>query len=65
MADRTQEIADLEAALNAGVLTVDTGTTKITFSTPEDLRRRLRELRAEQTGHVARPVAASLYLGGY
>lgn len=65
MADRTQEIRDLEDALNAGVLEVTTGTTKTRFAEPEDLRRRLRELQAEQTGTVTRPVSASIYLGGF
>lgn len=65
MADRTQEIRDLEDALNAGVLEVTTGTTKTRFVSPEDMRRRLRELKAEQTGSVSRPVAASIYLGGF
>ena len=65
MADRTQEIADLQAALNAGVLEVDTGTTKIRFASPEDLRRRLRELQLDHTGVETRPVASSLYLGGF
>jgi hypothetical protein len=65
MPDRTQEIRNLEDALNAGAMEVDTGTTKIKFVDPEDMRRRLRELRAEQEGAQRRPVAASIHLGGF
>lgn len=65
MADRTQQIRDLEDALNTGILEVRTGETTTRFANPEDLRRRLRELKAEQDGKETRPVAASLYLGGF
>jgi len=64
MPDRTQEILNLEAALNAGVLTVSTGSTSTTFASPADLRKRLCELKAEHTGSDPRPVAASIFLGG-
>lgn len=65
MADRSQQIRDIEDALNAGVLEVRTGEATTRFANPEDLRRRLRELKREQEDTESRPVAASLFLGGY
>lgn len=65
MPDRTQEIAALRDALNAGVKRVKTPQTETEFADVEDIRRRLRELEYEHTGQEARPVVVSVGLGGF
>jgi len=67
MADRSTEIADLEAALNAAVesVTTDGTTTRINLAAA---RKRLADLKADDDASIAagttRPRISRLKLGG-
>lgn len=65
MADRTAEIAVLEALLNSGALKTEVQGRKIEFVSPEQIRERITELREESEGRKRRPRAAQIWLGGY
>ncbi|AMV16589.1 phage head-tail joining protein [Planctomyces sp. SH-PL14] len=64
MADRTAEIAVLEALLNSGALETEVQGRRIKFASHADLRKRIIELRAESEGRTRRPRAAQIYMGG-
>lgn len=65
MADHSARIAEIQEALRSGVSSVATDGTSTTFDL-DALRRELRELMADDDLHKARrPVAASIYLGGF
>ncbi len=60
-----QELADIEAKLNAGVQSVSIDGTTTTFS-QDALRKRADELRKRiHVERMRRPVASSVYLGGF
>jgi len=63
MADNSQRIAEIRALLQTGA--TDVSPDRTTFD-PESLRRELRQLEAEDSVmQTKRPVAASVYLGGF
>jgi len=65
MADRSAEIARLEAILNAGARSVTTDGQKVDYDL-DAIRRRLAELRAEDDNTLPkRPRAASIRLTGF
>lgn len=65
MADNAQRIAEIRALLETGATSISADGTNTQFD-PDSLRQELRRLEAEDdTAHSARPVAASIYLGGF
>lgn len=65
VADHTERIAEIRETLRTGATTVVTDGTTVTYDFGA-LRKELRELMAEDDAHQGRrPVAASIYLGGF
>lgn len=65
MANRSTEIAVLEALLNSGSLETEVQGRRMKFAIPADIRRRIVELRNEsEGGRKRRPVSAQIFLGG-
>lgn len=65
MADHSERIAEIQEILRAGASSVTTDGTTVSYDFDE-LRRELRQLMAEDDAHKKRrPVAASIYLGGF
>jgi len=65
MADHSERIAEIREALRTGVSQVSTDGTTTSFDL-DALRQELRQLMAEDDAQKARrPVAASIYLGGF
>ena len=65
MADRTAEIALLEAALNSGQKDVTIDGRRVVFQDAADIRKRLVELRTETEGRSRKPRASQIWLGGF
>jgi len=65
MADRTAEIATLETLLNSGALEVDVDGVRTKFASPDDIRKRTRELKNETRGLKSRPRIVSMDVGGF
>jgi hypothetical protein len=65
MADNTAKIAEIRALLQTGASSVSTDGEHTAFDL-ESLRQELQRLEAEDaTLQTRRPVAASIYLGGF
>jgi hypothetical protein len=64
MADRTAEIAILEAALNSGAKDVTVDGNRVVYQDAAAIRRRIVELQNETNGRSRRPRAAQIWLGG-
>ena len=65
MPDNSNRIREIRDTLEAGATSVSTDGTNVTFDF-EELRKELRRLEAEDTKlQGRRPVAASIYLGGF
>jgi hypothetical protein len=65
MANNAAKIAEIRALLQTGATDVSVDGTRTAFDV-ESLRKELRRLEAEDaTMQTQRPVAASVYLGGF
>jgi hypothetical protein len=65
MANNASKIAEIKELLESGVTSATVDGVHTAFD-PESLRRELRRLEAEDaSSQTKRPVAASVYLGGF
>jgi hypothetical protein len=65
MPDNSAKIAEIKALLATGATSVSTDGTHTAFD-PKSLRQELRRLEAEDANaQTNRPVAASVFLGGW